>query len=218
VENDVPTINELWPLEEWLIVEVEGTSWKIPADRREDWNEFLATAVIGDRVPEYATYCPLPLAPDAIELDDDAKDRQSRIDALREVADWLERNPEVKLPHVIEGGSISIYAVGREGMAQVARAMGNCEKVITDTFLYLTRKFGPVTVEALEYREKVCERKVIGRHTETKKVATEFKEVEVEVEDVEWDCKSLFKGDEQGEQGGDIGELDREQSGGGPGL
>ena len=75
------------------------------------------------------------------------------------------------------------------------RATGYVEKRYGDPFFSLVAKFGCIELRAVEYREKICVRKVVG--TETKRterqvpIAYKTEIVEEVIEKVEWDCRPL---------------------------
>jgi hypothetical protein len=123
---------------------------------------------------------------------------------LRDLADWIEKNPEVPLPYELAGSSLHIYSVkGKEDLAKVARAMGNCEKSTDSQFFRVWRKFGPILLEALDYRENVCERIVTSSETIVEMVPDpEFEVPKIEqsrvVETVEWRCPGSLLVESQG--------------------
>lgn len=114
-------------------------------------------------------------------------------DSLRMVADWYEAHPEVPVPHT---HTMENYSVNdRETMVAVVKALGTCEKEYSDTMFHARKTFGVLTVDFMDYRERVCIRRVVGTETKVVKKPVEpitFVEEEVTTEVVEWDCEPLL--------------------------
>jgi hypothetical protein len=144
----------------------------------------------------------------------DTDKRAAFTQGLREIADFLDQNPDVKLPYLgadvwagIPEHCLSIYLTGvfadpRDELAVIARAMGNASKVVDEDGgrFYVLRKFGAITLAASADRASVCERVVTGTREVTKEVrdpealaAVPMVEVTEIVEDVEWVCRPLLK-------------------------
>jgi hypothetical protein len=124
---------------------------------------------------------------------------------LRELADWIEKNPESVLPsELVSGGSLKIFQVsGKDEMAAIARAFGTCEKEVDSDFFRLVKMFGPIRVEAIDYRENVCERIVTSSETIVEMVPDpEFEVPKIEqsrvLETVEWRCPGSLLVESQG--------------------
>ena len=80
-------------------------------------------------------------------------------DGLREIADMYEANPELKAPKVylwICDGS------GNEArkLAEFAKAMKPCKKVVNDYNFAVLRNYGPVEMRAYVDRSSVCKKVV----------------------------------------------------------
>lgn len=122
---------------------------------------------------------------------------------LRALADWIEAH--LDLPAHFAGGiKVSLYPESDtpEIAARLARAMKPVEKKYGEgenPLLTLTRDFGGAQLNALFWRNKVCQRVVTG----TRKVVEEVPdpallervplvEVEREEEIVEWICEPLL--------------------------
>src|SRR3990167_7406488 len=87
------------------------------------------------------------------------------VDSLLMIAAWYELHRDIPIPHE---HCFHIYSVNSaEEVARIGRAFGKAEKSVDDTFFRLRKKFGELSVEVTEYREKVCVRKVVG--TEVKR-------------------------------------------------
>lgn len=153
--------------------------------------------------------------PEVIAVPD--PDRVAYTQGLREIADWLDAHPEVRLPYIgrsipgCELPALPIYLRTpsawedvpsvRAQMATVARAMGSAAKspgLVDGTFI-VWRSFAGLAVFAQAERDEVCERIVVG----TKEVTEEIPDPEVlksvpkvtvtkTVEEVEWRCGSLL--------------------------
>jgi hypothetical protein len=137
--------------------------------------------------------------------------RAGYIQGLREIADWLEQHPDVKLPWLGDD-ELDIYVYGDipAEMAAIARAMGVAEKGSRsyrssgEERFTLTRQFGALRVVASCPREEVCERVVTGTEEVTEEVpdpayvaAAPTVTVTKVVEQVEWVCRPLLAEDRE---------------------
>lgn len=114
--------------------------------------------------------------------------------SLRKMADWIESNPTCPRPESV----FTIYSTStKEEFAAVAKCMRVFKKEYSDTFVSLIKEFGVISLRCVENREKVCERRVVGKKTVTEKKAIAFEDVQVEREIVEWHCvdSALLKGE-----------------------
>ena len=117
--------------------------------------------------------------------------RDRFVSELRMLADLYEQNPGLDLPFE---PSVQVFPGGVEGLAAFARAVGRADKRVDDrnSLFYLTAKgFEAIKFEAIEARDAVCTRRVVGTETVTKRVhdpSVPLVEVTEEVEVVEWDC------------------------------
>jgi hypothetical protein len=111
---------------------------------------------------------------------------------LRELADWYDLHPEVPLPH----GALQIITAGDEdpvaGLAVIARAMGRCDKKVGEAIFTIRRKFSGVTLEAIAWRQQVCEATVVGERTVTRDVTKVVGSETVTEPVVEWRCLPLL--------------------------
>ncbi len=138
------------------------------------------------------------------------KYRAGYIDGLRQIADWLEQHPDVRLPYLGDN-ELDIYVHGDipAEMATIARAMGAAEKGArsyssgSERFT-LSRQFGALRVVASCPRDEVCERVVVATETLTETVpdpqyiaAAPTVTVTKTVEQVEWRCRPLLAGDRE---------------------
>ena len=135
-----------------------------------------------------------------------AADRAARIAGLRKLADVLEDNPDLPLPHPFSHGSVDFYLQdGREDMQALARALPcSWVKHYWDgrgtAFFDLRGKLGGLSIHLSAHRDAVCTRVVTGQRevTETVKdpeALAKVPEVTVTrvVDDVEWKCEPLMK-------------------------
>lgn len=107
-------------------------------------------------------------------------ERQDMIYGLRELADFLEGNPEVPVPYDVE---VNVWLTTREEMAAVARVGGTWEKIFSFNYFMLKKAFGngAVSFEVNTNREQVCRKIVTG----TEVIPAQ---PEREVEKFEWVC------------------------------
>ncbi len=125
--------------------------------------------------------------------------REDVISGLRELADWLEANPNVPInilygsASVVHTNAIGYGAFGgRETMMALARMPGKWRKVSygpKDSAFRLVRDFGNGAVEYQVYvpRVQVCTKKVVGiKNVEEETVPAHDEEV------VEWECSPIL--------------------------
>ena len=115
---------------------------------------------------------------------------QEFVESLRALADFYEAHPALKPAHSMSNRDITIYANGKDEMAQCARQFGNCEKTSDDIFFRVIRneKLGLFRLSAIEYRSQVCERVVTGKRVIPAEVVPAHTVPEREEEIVEWRC------------------------------
>lgn len=119
-------------------------------------------------------------------------DRNIFIQGLRDLADFLEANPELPCPTY---GTFNTYGPDKETMALFAKLAAPVSKHVTpsgETF-WLRRNFGPIELDMNCARETVCERVKTGTRTipaqpETVLPATQEKEEEI----YEWRCSPIL--------------------------
>lgn len=138
--------------------------------------------------------------------------RAAYIDGLRQIADFLEANPDVNLPHMSSyqtgkyEDTLNIYIVQgnqKDQLATIARAMGRAEKVMDGELVRVFRRFAGIALVAQAHRDQVCERVV----TNTREVIEEVPDPEALAaatasvplvpvarieETVEWRCTPLL--------------------------
>lgn len=119
------------------------------------------------------------------------------VQALRDIADWYEAHPEIDAPpHELL--VVKWASDGPSALKTTARALGTFEKEDLDSMMGLNRTFGPVKLRFVFYRERVCQKRVVGtRKVKVLQPAPEapdvpMVEVEREEEVVEWDCPPLL--------------------------
>lgn len=154
---------------------------------------------------------------DAVELVDELPEPETERAAytrgLREIADWLDANPEIQLPYLdstISGKDQPTLNIllgwwsgkdQREQMATIGRAMGKFDKYARpdgDRFA-ISRVFGSIALTVTADRDEVCERIVVGTREVTEEVpdpeavaALPKVSVTKVVEDVRWECRSIL--------------------------
>lgn len=108
--------------------------------------------------------------------------RVAFINALRDVAHFLETHPAVDVPQYTQ---FNVWLYTREKMAEQARA-ASWQKEFSGDYAMLKRQFGGgVSFEVNIERDKVCRRVVVGTETIPAQPARE-------VEKVEWVCEEAL--------------------------
>lgn len=136
--------------------------------------------------------------------------RAEFVKGLRDVAAWIEANPQVPLPSPAQNGvplRISVPVLSwRDGVgdidvpaafAEAVKALGGTrEKDAGDHYMKVTRAFGPgLELYVWTTRDEVCEAVVVGTETvEVEKVITPaVTETVTEERDViEWRCAPVL--------------------------
>ena len=111
-------------------------------------------------------------------------------DSLRKIATFFEKHTELKVP-----GSLAeikyFEANGKAEMAQVAKALGSCQKEVEGNWFHLVKMFGEIKFIAVDYRNRICQKVVVGTKM-VEEVRTPAREEEIipahEVEVYEWHC------------------------------
>jgi len=87
-------------------------------------------------------------------------EEKSIADGLRELADWYEKNPAMKLPSV----TIHLWpdepAVTISELTRIIKAFGTYEKKINDHYIHVSHNFGPVPVDVMASRDYLCKKVV----------------------------------------------------------
>ena len=108
--------------------------------------------------------------------------REEVIQGLRELADFLERNPTVPTPYA--GVTVDVFPRDREELRQVAAA-ASWEKVYSTNWFWLQKDFsGGVSLHVDLERDQVCRRVVVGQRT----IPAQPAQPEQLVDEVEWMC------------------------------
>lgn len=114
------------------------------------------------------------------------------VSSLRELADWWEQHPDVETPW---NQALLVHVDTKEELAQVARALGKCEKYGDDDWFGVKRRFGSIEVDAYGQRQKICTRVVVGTREVVREVtdpdAPKLQVTETE-EIVDWVCEPLL--------------------------
>lgn len=134
-------------------------------------------------------------------------DRSEYTAGLRALADLLDNNPDLKLPYGAgtgpePTGRITFYFLGTEDakadLARMARLIpGTVTKEARDNVLSVVGSLHGLHVEAVAYRDAVCERVVKATREVTRQVpavdAIPARTVTETVEDVEWVCAPILR-------------------------
>lgn len=108
-----------------------------------------------------------------------ADTRAETLQALRDLADYLETHPQVPLPYI---GKLNAFGVGGD-LPTIARAMGGFEKGSGGGYLELIKRFGSITLAVNFNSDEVCERVVVGTERVSEQIIPAH-----EQEIVEWRC------------------------------
>lgn len=117
-------------------------------------------------------------------------DHKEYAQALRNIADWIEAHPEIPVPHTNRIAIVDIHS--KSDLARLARAFGDCKKETDSKFFIITKDFGGILVEGFEYREKICERVVVGAKQIPERIIPEQIIPAHDEEIVEWKCPDLL--------------------------
>ena len=116
-------------------------------------------------------------------------DRQSFIDSLRRLANFLEDHPAVTTPRFV---NINAFVKSKEELLKTARAATWTKNYVQNWFS-LKRQFGPhLSYEVNAGREEVCRKIVTG----TRVVPARPAEPERTEEIYEWACDPLLGGED----------------------
>ncbi len=117
------------------------------------------------------------------------------VDGLRELADWLETNPEVG-ERILSWPKVYLFTNGREDFVSTCKALGGMRvKSADDNYFNVERTFGGITLQVTVARGLVCEKKVTTREVTRRipdpEVVASVPLVDVtETEEViEWECE-----------------------------
>ena len=118
----------------------------------------------------------------------DQEKRDRLISGLRDLADWLEVNPEVKNPNIPE---FNTFSYTRKDFAEQMRLMGTGEKEQAYSYLMFKKTFGPLRFTLNVLQSDVCIRTQVGEREVEARPA-----VPAHTEPIyEWECpESLMKG------------------------
>ena len=121
-------------------------------------------------------------------------ERRKVIQGLRDFADFLENNPEVKAPAASNSYFVLVRTV--QELVIATKLLGDATKGADDTSFYVERDFGTFKVQYFLPRGNVCTAKTVTKITKMNRILVPAvtEEVDVEVEATEWDCpKSLLE-------------------------
>ena len=106
---------------------------------------------------------------------------------LRHLADWYEAHKNAPRPYRSE--TVEYIASDKAEVASVLREFGGrWDKHASHGLLYVTRAFGPFTLQLIVDQGEVCTKRVVGYREIP---AQEARTVEV----VEWDCAPVLAGE-----------------------
>ena len=111
-------------------------------------------------------------------------ERAKWIEGLRELASFLEGNPDLPLPQAFYG---LVWSSSKDCTFNLAKGRGPWHKYFSGSYAYLSRRFGPHEYSFGLTRDLVCERIVTG----TREVPASPARIE---EIVEWKCGPFFEG------------------------
>lgn len=121
--------------------------------------------------------------------------------SLRQLADWYDLHPEVPLPGIRGRNlTIAIPAANAANMAIIARAFGSAKKEMDSLFFRLIKTFGVIDLDAFEFRDKICTRRVVKSEPIIEQVPVYGEPIRYEatprlIEEVAWDCPdSILQG------------------------
>lgn len=122
---------------------------------------------------------------------------QEYVAGLRALADWYEANPDMPLPNPnAQVFNVSDIADDQKKAAQlIMKAAAPCKKIYADKLFHITKEFGPVELEFIFLREKVCERVVIAKEEVPERlIPAQPERVEPAYvrEIVEWRCEPIL--------------------------
>jgi len=111
---------------------------------------------------------------------------------LREIADFYDAHPEVKLPYDGPLSEFRIFGLSKAELALTLRAFGKAEKKYTNDTFEIVKTF-PSGRKLYTYnpRNSICEKKVVGTKivpAEPEKTVVVPAKPEREEEIVVWDC------------------------------
>lgn len=117
------------------------------------------------------------------------------IETLRVMAEFYEAHPTAPIPSDFHYGWLRCHTFGLEPEAvkELLRSLGSFAKEYEDAYFIAKVQVGHITLDFVNYRDKVCTRKVVGTKTVPQQVIpSSYTEEQVipehEEEIVEWDC------------------------------
>lgn len=127
--------------------------------------------------------------------------RESALNDATRLIKWLKDNPEIPVPSEFSGTLHIFEWNSKDEAAQMAKAMGTCEKSYDDSLFRLVKSFGSLKLEGVFTRQSVCERVVVGsKEIESEEAdpvavaALPRVKVKKTVEIVEWRCPETLLG------------------------
>jgi hypothetical protein len=126
--------------------------------------------------------------------------RRHFIQGLRAIADFYEQNVDAYYDgmHI----TLNMYVWGgaaRRTLREMARALGQCNKVYDDRNVTVSRQFNEqITLAVFAPRSRVCRRVVTGARMLPARIVPATKEIHIppaRIEIVEWQCDPLLPDD-----------------------
>lgn len=126
---------------------------------------------------------------------------------LRDIADWIDRNPELDLPYGVGSGACraATFSIGilgdeetiPERFAAAVKALGAARSKVSDSgYMRVERTFAPgLVVDVWTTREQVCEAVVVGtEEVEREEVVTPAvtRTVTEKRDLIEWRCSPIL--------------------------
>lgn len=112
-------------------------------------------------------------------------ERAQLIQGLRDLADFLEARPDLPAP---AAPRFDIWAKSRAEFTAYVRQLGKSTKHATDPYMWFRREFGPVALDVVAHREKVCTKRVVGvEEVPERTIPAHTREI------VEWDCGPILE-------------------------
>lgn len=116
-------------------------------------------------------------------------DRIAFTTGLRDLADWFDAHPDIRLPY---DPSFSVYGYDTlDEAAHLARVLAPCQKDASSDLFYLIKTFGPIKLSFMFWRSTVCTKRVVRTEAVPKQVIPAHTR-----EIAEWDCRSILAGDD----------------------
>jgi len=108
------------------------------------------------------------------------------IEGLRNMANFLESNPDLPVPYGMEFFSVWVHT--KDEIAELVRGKGKWDKQAAESYMYFRKTFGPINYDINISRDQVCERVVVGQTVIPARPATP----EQVIDKIEWKCTPVL--------------------------